>query len=47
MSHKARLAPKAASLMLVADPMPLEAPVTTITVSWRGSFMIDLGYENV
>jgi len=45
MSHKARFAPKAASLMLVASPMPLEAPVITITVSCKGRVMIHVMYE--
>ena len=45
MSHKARLAPSADSLMLVASPIPLEAPVTTITLSWKGSGMMESSYD--
>lgn len=40
MSARARIAPRDASLMLVARPIPLPAPVTSITLSLNDGGMV-------
>jgi len=43
MSVRKRVAPREASFIEVARPIPLAAPVMKITLSWNGLLMVCLG----